>query len=623
MFWLLPYTIDANLYNKKRRVVLIAGEPHGKASQSGLVGLQELLRILKLRKIMTNLKKALLFALFLGTLMLYSTSCNKDNAFEDLIEPAQSHQLKSTDQEIIPIGEIDEFILHKIKSSKKPFNWKSASDKMIYSAAMQSDSILSIVYMPEADMTMTDFFSSNKTKAFYKNNKNRLPDELVAKRDEILNRVLEMEREYKQQPKLSLKDILPLGYEKALPHIYIKMSNPAVVSELRRNRFVIRLSPRSHDMSKVTEKVTGRGEYDTDVAFAGCYPESAASIDASDYDADFNSFYNSKASWHYANNGVLNAWDLSQGEGIGVCVIDTGVSEQQDNLNGLFSTGISSGRTLTTASTLKKPCNEITGIGTIAPAIGNIRPAYCPTSPYDECGHGTGMAGLITGPLTNDGNSVGIAYKADLLAIKAVNDVLIYGGNEIDGVANALYMAGDNDEIKIISMSIGRLQDNARIEMAIGYASMTKRKLIFAAAGTGPTTPMDPSVIFPANLPTDYTVGITGVQISPFGITSTCSNCFYGEEVDFVVIMEKERDGENIGPLTLANQSNVPKYTSGSSCSTATAAGIAALVWAAHPNEDKDQIFERLRASTTTGIPIEDPAHGWGVLDAYRAITVW
>ena len=51
-------------------------------------------------------------------------------------------------------------------------------------------------------------------------------------------------------------------------------------------------------------------------------------------------------------------------------------------------------------------------------------------SPHDQCGHGTSMAGLAAAPWSNDGNAVGAAYKANLLTIRAVEDVLINTSNE-------------------------------------------------------------------------------------------------------------------------------------------------------------------------------------------------
>lgn len=168
----------------------------------------------------------------------------------------------NTTQKILSKQEIDDFIVKQYKATKENFRWKDASDEILYSAVMQSDSFLSIAYMPEEGMTAIEFFSSNKTKESYKNNENRLPDELVVKRDEILARILEIERAYKQQPKLMLKDILPLKSEKplfpeVLPHLYVKISSPAVVSELRKNKFIIGLEPRWYDPSNVYKTIWG------------------------------------------------------------------------------------------------------------------------------------------------------------------------------------------------------------------------------------------------------------------------------------------------------------------------------------------------------------------------------
>jgi len=158
---------------------------------------------------------------------------------------------------------------------------------------------------------------------------------------------------------------------------------------------------------------------------------------------------------------------------------------------------------------------------------------------------------------------------------------------------------------------------------------LAKEKMIFAAAGTFGIEPIGViqpvGVIFPANLPTSHTLAITGVKntLDNENNTISCSTCFDGPEVDFVTIIQRTSNGN--GPLTLASAGDFPKYTNGSSAATATAAGIAALVWSASPNETKDQIIDRLKNSTrdTQFDPIvRGNKHGWGRIDAFYAI-VW
>lgn len=572
--------------------------------------------MLKLTKIMTSLRKILFLNLFIIIAGVYLTSCNKSNEISIEIEEVDTVQSRD-DKYLTNTSTIDDFIVKNIESKKSPFEWKNASAKIIYSAVMHSDSILSVGYVPSPNMTITDYYKNSQIKNDYKNNS--LPSSCVTARDEIINQILKLERVYQKRPQLKTDDILPFGYEQKIPHIYIKITNPEVVSQLKSNKYITYVEPRWYDVSKISKRLA-RNYYDNPNSNFGCHPDPASILHSEDY----IDYLGSKASWNYTDNGIINAWSISTGQGIGVCVIDTGASNYQENLNTDFTAGLSSNRSVMKKSTLYYKPPYVNLFGPTKPILA---------SPHDKCGHGTAMAGVVAGPLAIDGNSIGVAYKADLLTIKATHDVLISHGDEINAVASALSTAADDNNIKIISMSLGTgLITPSAITSMIGYASIMKGKLVFAAAGT---SIQDEVVIFPANLPSEYTLAITGVkkERTVNNELISCSTCHSGYEVDFSIVMEQSHNGEDYGPLTLPAFSTNPsptdvnkaKYTGGTSSATATAAGIAALVWAAHPLETKDQIINRLVASTSLNTPVLDfnAKHGWGVLDAHRAITVW
>jgi len=207
--------------------------------------------------------------------------------------------------------------------------------------------------------------------------------------------------------------------------------------------------------------------------------------------------------------------------------------------------------------------------------------------------------------------------------IKATTNVIIFSAREVRGVTEALVTAGVNDDVDIISMSLGMIWpiQNDFIALAAIYTSIVQEKLIFCAAGT---LIKNAPVIFPANLPSEITVAVTGANIDPDdqGRIVSCRNCHAGHAVDLTVVMEKEE--ENTGPLTTpmrpdSNYPDRPQYIRGSSAATATAAGIAALVWAAHPNETKEQIYQRL-ADNTSPYYTTTWRHGHGILYADWAI---
>ena len=115
-----------------------------------------------------------------------------------------------------------------------------------------------------------------------------------------------------------------------------------------------------------------------------------------------------------------------EGEGITVAVIDTGVAPHYD---------------------LTRPANRLIGFKDFV----NNKP-----EPYDDNGHGTHVAGIIAGNgFSSRGRYVGIAPKANILGIKALNAQ--GGGNTSDVVKAISYVIETKDKYntKIINLSLG------------------------------------------------------------------------------------------------------------------------------------------------------------------------
>ncbi len=267
-------------------------------------------------------------------------------------------------------------------------------------------------------------------------------------------------------------------------------------------------------------------------------------------------------------------------------IIDTGVSPDQDNLGSNFNQGLSSGRTIQKMVTLPG--------GTID----------------DVCGHGTAMAGECAAPRGTVGSSCGVAYNCNLITCHAAEDVYLDESKEVKGVSDAFTYAGNNDTVKIISMSMGRITNSSQIADAIKYA-YGKGKLIFCAGGT--SFSWDASwfgVIFPATM--KQVEAMTGVKDN-ITTLDNCDDCHQGSQIDFVIVMERTSDGQH--PITLAMTGDVPTTVGGSSVSTSTAAGIAALVWSKYPTWTRDQVLERLEQSSSR-YPKHGGDFGYGIINA-------
>lgn len=306
-----------------------------------------------------------------------------------------------------------------------------------------------------------------------------------------------------------------------------------------------------------------------------------------------------KQSWNYPGHGIPAAWGRCSGKGIKVFVIDTGSSWGQDNLGVSFNSGASYGRSLERLVTL--PQNSFLGV-----------PIGSPETSNDLCGHGTSMAGVVAAPRGSDGNAVGIAYNCDLITCRAAADVFLDESRELKGVVDAFTLAANRSDVRIISMSMGRITSSSYLADAIRFA-YGKGKLIFSAAGTsfGWTSGWT-GVIFPASLPEIQAV--TGVK--DLSTLTNCTICHKGPEVDFVVTMERNADGKH--PLTLADGGDWPSTVGGSSVATASMAGMAALVWSKYPRLTRDQLLARLQQSGSL-FPSKNSSYGWGRLDVDRA----
>lgn len=281
-------------------------------------------------------------------------------------------------------------------------------------------------------------------------------------------------------------------------------------------------------------------------------------------------------------------------------IIDTGCSSTQENLGSTFNQGSSSGRTVEKLVTL--PRNTFLGIPT-----GPIETSN------DACGHGTSMQGAAVAPRGTDGNTVGIAYNANLISIRAAQDVFLNESRESKGVADAFTLAGNRTDVRVISMSMGNIISSGQIADGVRYA-YGKGKLIFCAGGTSfGWTAGWAGVIFPASM--TETVAVTGIKDN---LTQRCEACHEGSDIDFVVVMEKASGGRK--PLSLAMSGDTPSTVGGSSVATASTAAMATLIFSKFPSLTRDQVFNRMKQNSNY-YPSRNGNFGWGRVNIDAALN--
>ncbi len=481
-------------------------------------------------------------------MLVLVTSCTNDEMPQEERQQPQTGQQKALSPEEINV-EIDAAI-----EKEGSFNWQDASDHLLWSAVVHGGDILTIGYGQTS-------FSETKSSA------------LTNIKLEILATITAKEQQKSGEETLIYEDDI-------LNFIDVKVSSLEVVAELRKNEHIRYIEPEGYRYNISEAKSS-----------SGCN-QSGENISNADYGTLASG---AKIPWNFYDHKINQAWAYSKGRGVGVGVIDTGVSSNQPYLGSKFD-DYYSGR-------------YIRKYGTY---VDSVWPWSRKTDgANDKCGHGTSASAAVGAPNNNGGQFIGVAYESNIISYRGTSDVVLNGYHERKGVANALKALGNRSDVKIISMSIGYPWSIGRIKDAVKYA-YARGKMIFAAGGTSTSFTNWYGVIFPATM--SETIAVTGVE-EETGYDE-CDTCHKGSKIDFTVIMER---GNNNHQPVLGFNNGQSQYFGGSSVATATTAGMAALVWAKYPSWTRAQVLQRLKESADF-YPSKNGSYGYGNINALRAV---
>ncbi|MDX2245167.1 MAG: S8 family serine peptidase [Bacteroidia bacterium] len=462
--------------------------------------------------------------------------------------------------------------------SATSFDWSMADDYTLWSAVVAGDSTVVVGYKPATLDSINHILHLIDL-----NN----PDWMYAR-----DYTIEFVRQQLQilHPGTAFPtDTFLLRSHEVLPILYFKLSDYEVIAGLRQLGTVVYVEPEGYNENL----------YAADpIRTSGCNEETDQ-IESSDY---FTISPNSKVSWHLGigTHRVSLAWDVCpKGTGITLGLIDTGIDSDNTYLSqsGLFTSGQSGGRTIEKFGT------------------------FDGTSPHDLCGHGTRMAGILAHPRTNNGGITGIAYKSSLVSYRVANGVILDGTEEKEAVVDALTALGDRSDVRIISMSVGKVFEHQPITQAIKYA-YGKGKLIFCAAGGGYQE------THPAKSPSlaNEVVAVTAAKYDyndPNHVNLTKAlYCPFDTYVDFAGLVEENMPTKTRFALStqLDNGASLA-WSKKASAATATTAGIAALVWSCNLNRSRAQVLAILQqAGSRWGNVSTD--YGYGVIDAKEAVDL-
>ncbi|MDQ0796103.1 type VII secretion-associated serine protease mycosin [Streptomyces sp. B1I3] len=263
--------------------------------------------------------------------------------------------------------------------------------------------------------------------------------------------------------------------------------------------------------------------------------------------------------WHLDVMKADEMWQSSTGKGVTVAVIDTGVDTSNPDLAGRILEGLD--------------------LETKMPGDEHV----------DYKGHGTGMAGLIsgTGRALGGNGAFGLAPGVKILPIrmpKAGQAANRAAGDARfnESLTKAIKYAVDHDA-KVINVSLGVSTGSDELSGAVKYA-LDKGALVFAAVGnTGDGSNV---VEYPAGTPGVIGVGAVGRDLQK------TEESQYGSQVD--ISAPGEEMIHACGGETGFCESH------GTSDASAIASASAALIWSKYPDWTNNQVL-RVMLNTAGG----------------------
>jgi subtilisin family serine protease len=246
------------------------------------------------------------------------------------------------------------------------------------------------------------------------------------------------------------------------------------------------------------------------------------------------------------------------------------------------------------------------------------------TDVTDPDGHGTFVATLAAGSVSNQEGIAGFGGDAKLLIVKASGKDGMF--TEVDE-ASAIVYAVDHGA-KVINLSLGGEGFSIIEKRAVDYAA--KRNVLLVAAGGNEYEDGNP-IEYPAALlqpPGSKGQGGLGLVVgastmagkrASFSNTGTHISLAAPGDSVFGAVARTSAARDWPRYLLPGSTSGLYGWSSGTSFSTPQVAGAAALVWAANPNLTAQQVASVLK-TTASGRGRWTPALGYGVIDVASAV---
>jgi thermitase len=245
------------------------------------------------------------------------------------------------------------------------------------------------------------------------------------------------------------------------------------------------------------------------------------------------------ASWGIAAINAPDVWGITQGEGVTIAVVDTGVALNNPDLQ-----------------------------GQLLPGLDLVNHT---DNPNDDHGHGTHVAGTIAAIANNGFGVAGVAPHAKILPIKVLDSS---GSGTNETIANGILEAARRGA-QVINLSLGGTDDSQTLRRAIAQVEAQGVVVVCAAGNDGSSAPFYPAAC-------DGAIGVGALDRS--NRKASFSN--YGNYVSIAA------PGVSIGSLGYLGGLSTE---SGTSMAAPHVAGTAALLLSAFPQLKARNILKAMQ----------------------------
>jgi subtilisin len=278
--------------------------------------------------------------------------------------------------------------------------------------------------------------------------------------------------------------------------------------------------------------------------------------------------------------GPIMPWNIQQinadkvqaaktnGTGVRVAVIDTGIDYRHPDLVGVYAGGY----------------NVLTGTD----------------DPMDDNGHGTHCSGILAAT----GSSKGIYGTAPGISLYGVKVLSAKGEGRMSDVIQGIFWA-KNNSMQVASMSLGSSEDSQALHDAVDDAVANGVLIVAAAGNSGVASGIGDTMGYPGKYDSVLAVAAVNKYHHRASWSSTGSN------------LSVSAPGVNI-------RSTIPgagyATYSGTSMATPHVAGVAALVYSEHPNWTNQQVRQQIENTAT---PLGNTwFYGAGLVNATAAVNL-